>query len=439
MIFDIIGSGFSDQIISAILIVVAAIVLSVFTLFFSARFLAKSRLPPSIKESLAPSIRVPITAAILGYGVLLAAQYIDSVNPTLLPYYAKPVGLALLVELVVLAASIRSAGMFIKHLTASVPEVKEAERFLIYGVYMLGLVGLAYIVLSSPMAPGEAANLWAIVNFLGGVLVTYLAAYSANLIMKRYALGIQGKEPSLQTTITFVRRLILAAIALIGVSAATFSSFPTAGGLLASLFIAAGFGSIVIGLAAQSSLSNLMAGMVVSVAQPFKIGDAVVFRNEFCFVEDIKLIITVLRTWDNRRLMVPNQLFLNEVVTNYTAEDPTMLAPVVVQIAYESDLDKAMQIMRDIARKHPDCLPIGDLPNVVVMDYTESGASLRLLGRAKDQPTAFSMERDLLYQIRKEFKSNGIEIAYPRRHVILDTESQKIADDHQAKQIAKRK
>jgi hypothetical protein len=241
MIFDIIGSGFSDQIISAILIVVAAIVLSVFTLFFSARFLAKSRLPPSIKESLAPSIRVPITAAILGYGVLLAAQYIDSVNPTLLPYYAKPVGLALLVELVVLAASIRSAGMFIKHLTASVPEVKEAERFLIYGVYMLGLVGLAYIVLSSPMAPGEAANLWAIVNFLGGVLVTYLAAYSANLIMKRYALGIQGKEPSLQTTITFVRRLILAAIALIGVSAATFSSFPTAGGLLASLFIAAGF------------------------------------------------------------------------------------------------------------------------------------------------------------------------------------------------------
>jgi small-conductance mechanosensitive channel len=79
------------------------------------------------------------------------------------------------------------------------------------------------------------------------------------------------------------------------------------------------------------------------------------------------------------------------------------------------------------------------LPNVVVMDYAESGASLRLLSRAKDQPTAFSMERDLLYQIRKEFKSNGIEIGYPRRHVILDTEPQKIADDLQAEQIAKRK
>jgi small conductance mechanosensitive channel len=244
--------------------------------------------------------------------------------------------------------------------------------------------------------------------------------YIANIILKRYAVALGGKEPRLQTTITFVRRLALAAIALLGVSAATFSSFPAAGGLIASLFIAAGFSSIVIGLAAQSSLSNLIAGMVVSVAQPFKIGDAVVFKNEFCFVEDIRLMITVLRTWDNRRLMVPNQLFLNEVVTNYSAVDPTMLAPVIVQIPYESDLDKAMNIMRNVALRHPECLPIGDLPHVVVMEYNESGIQLRLLSRAKDQPTAFQMERDLLYQIRKEFGANGIEIAYPTRHVVLN-------------------
>jgi small conductance mechanosensitive channel len=60
-------------------------------------------------------------------------------------------------------------------------------------------------------------------------------------------------------------------------------------------------------------------------------------------------------------------------------------------------MDMAMKMMKDIARKHPDCLPIGDLPNVVVMDYTESGISLRLLSRARDQPTAFNMERDLPY------------------------------------------
>jgi small-conductance mechanosensitive channel len=71
--------------------------------------------------------------------------------------------------------------------------------------------------------------------------------------------------------------------------------------------------------------------------------------------------------------------------------------------------------------KRRDCLSIGDLPNVVVMDYTESGLSVRLLSRAKDQTTAFAMERDILYQIRKEFMVNGIEIAYPRREVVFVT------------------
>jgi small conductance mechanosensitive channel len=78
-----------------------------------------------------------------------------------------------------------------------------------------------------------------------------------------------------------------------------------------------------------------------------------------------------------------------------------------------------MNIMVRVAREHPDCMPIGNLPNVVVMEYNESGISLRLLSRAKDQPTAFQMERDLLYSIRKEFLSNGIAIAYPRREVVV--------------------
>jgi small conductance mechanosensitive channel len=433
-------TGFGlTQFLPMILLIVVAAAVSISILLLLSRKLSKSRLPTPIRQSLVPVLKVPIVVAVSAYGFLLSVQYIDSVSPALLPYYAKPVELTLLVELVVVATAIRAAGEFVKRLTVSVAEVREAERFLVYGVYTLGLIALAYVVLSSPLAPTAAPAVWATVNFMTGLIITYLTTYIANIVLRRYALGIGGKEPRLQTTITFVRRLILAAIALIGVSAATFTSFPAAGGLIASLFIAAGFSSIVVGLAAQSSLSNLVAGMLVSVAQPFKIGDAVVFKNEFCFVEDIRLVLTVLRTWDNRRLMVPNQLFLSEVVTNYTAEDPTMLAPVLVQITYESDLDKAMKIMKDLARKHPDCLPIGDLPNVAVMDYTESGISLRLLSRAKDQPTAFNMERDLLYQIRKAFEANGIEIAYPRRRIVLRDETHRSSKRARAKHVIRRK
>jgi small-conductance mechanosensitive channel len=144
------------------------------------------------------------------------------------------------------------------------------------------------------------------------------------------------------------------------------------------------------------------------------------FRNDYCIVEDIKLMHTVLRTWDNRRLIVPNSIFQSEVIINYSIGDPTMLIPIAVQVSYESDLEKAMNIMVEVARKHPDFLPTPGLPKSMVMEFADSGITLRLLSRAKDQPTAFMMARDLLFQIKKEFDANGIEIPYPRRFLVLD-------------------
>jgi len=98
--------------------------------------------------------------------------------------------------------------------------------------------------------------------------------------------------------------------------------------------------------------------------------------------------------------------------------------PVYVQVSYESDIKKAMQIMIDAARKHPGCLPIGNLPNAVVMELQDSGIQLRLLSRAKDQSAAFDMTRDLLFEIKREFDAQNIEIPYPKRHLILGKELQ---------------
>ncbi|RLI06069.1 hypothetical protein DRO26_00305 [Candidatus Bathyarchaeota archaeon] len=253
-----------------------------------------------------------------------------------------------------------------------------------------------------------------------GLAVTFTISYLLNVFLERYILEFIEKQPKLTTTYRFVKRLVLATVIFVGVTATVFTAFPETTGVVASIFIAAGFVSIVVGLAAQSSLSNIISGVIVSISQPVRIGDAVMFRNDFCFVEDVRLMHTVLRTWDNRRLIVPNSILQNEVITNYTMEDPTMLVPVFVQVSYESDLEKAMKIMVEVAKKHPDCMPIGNLPNVVVMEFADSGITLRLLSRAKDQPTAFMMARDLLLQIKKEFDKNGIEIPYPRRYLVVD-------------------
>lgn len=268
----------------------------------------------------------------------------------------------------------------------------------------------------------ESKILWSLLGFVVGLAITLLAAYYLNKILKRSFDSVILSQPRFITNLAITRRLIVLCVVIVGVMATTFSVFPGSLGIISSIFVAAGFASIVVGLAAQSSLSNVIAGIINSFSQPFRIGDAVMFRNEFCNVEDMRLIHTIFRTWDNRRLVVPNSILQNEAIINYSMTDASVLVPVFVQVSYESDIAKAMQIMTEAARNHPDCMPAGDLPNAVVMELQDSGILLRLLSRAKDQSTAFSMIRDLLLNIKIEFDKEGIEIPYPRRQIVLGRE-----------------
>lgn len=292
--------------------------------------------------------------------------------------------------------------------------------------------------------PTNVELLRSIAFFLLGLSVVFIVVYAINKLLDRYfarAAGIKPKalerrfarvieiEPTFLTALTFLRRLVIAAVALLGVMAVVFTVFPETQGLAASILMAAGFISIVLGLAAQSSISHVISGVMISLSQPFRIGDIVEFRGDLCQVEDMRLSYTVLRTWDNRRLLVPNTILQNEVITNYSAEDPSMVVAVDVQVSYESDLEKALRIMEEIAKRHPKCAPtdhpFGQLPRAVVMEFQDSGVLLRLLSRARDQVTAWKMARDLLLEIKKEFDRNGVEIPYPRRYLVAGKELQR--------------
>ncbi|MDE1853335.1 MAG: mechanosensitive ion channel family protein [Thaumarchaeota archaeon] len=360
--------------------------------------------------------------------------YLSAAN---LPPTLGPQELALLVELAVLAITIRTAGAVARQVLTHVTGKEGFEREIVYGIYGLGVVAVAYALLTFPGSPKVVGSVWEAVGFIAGVTITYLVAYVISAATRRYGEVLYQREPHLRTTVVFVRRLIVAVVVLVGVGATTFAIFPSAGAAVASIFIAAGFASIVVGLAAQSSLANIFAGMIVSTAQPFRIGDAVLFQMpwgaEWCWVEDIRLTFTVLKTWDKRRLVVPNQIFLNQSMVNYDLNDSSKLCVVYVTISYESDVDKAIEIMKQAARQHPDFLPDGNLPVVHLMDLGDAngtspnadvapGITLRLLSNAKDQPTNFQMSKDLLYAVRKEFQKNGIMIAYPRREVLLREE-----------------
>ncbi|HTT46104.1 MAG TPA: mechanosensitive ion channel family protein [Thermoplasmata archaeon] len=372
----------------------------------------------------------PVLAVILAAGLLELDSLFWSANPGAFPSLLSPAAVVVIAELAVIWTAVGVAALAVRRHVISVQE--RSGRYLLYGIYMAGLLGVVIALLSSPEVPPLAGGIWAVVGFGAGLLVTYLVVHTVNIVAERYFSALANRRPHLDTIYRFLRRALLGVIAFLGVAVSTYANFPTAAAGVTSLVLAAGFLSIVIGLAAQSTLSNVVAGAMVSLAQPFEIGDAVVFpypNGDWCYVEDIRLTYTVLRTWDLRRLMVPNAMFQSSVVVNYTAVDPTMLVIVYMVITYDSDVDKAREIMVEEARKHPDFKSLGNLPVTHVMDYQGGGnqgsgmyggVDLRLLSAAKDQPTAFQVEKDLLYSIRKRFDQEGIQIAYPTQRVIVE-------------------
>ena len=407
--------------------------------FIGKKLVAKLPFHQAIRITLQNIINKPLITAVAGFGLLLSWQLSLSSIAVPIPAVLQITNLQLIVELIILAVSMYTAVSIIKRVVPPLIKAPEVDQILVYSVYTLGLIVLAYIVLTSPLSPHVATDVWAIINFLTGVFITYISVYVINAVFKHYSAAIENKEGGFKTTIRFLRRLALFTVALIGVAVATFASFPSLGAAIASIFLAAGFASIVIGLAAQTSLSNIIAGIVISTSQPFKIGDALSYANEWAWVEDIRLTFTILKTWDNRRLVVPNQMFLSSTMINYDAVDSSKLCIVYVTITFESDIDKAIEILKGIARKHPDFLPTGKLPVVHVMDLgnangissdanASAGISLRLLSRTKDQSTNFQMSKDILYSVKKAFDENGIEIAYPRRQIVIDPSPRKTAN-----------
>lgn len=357
----------------------------------------------------------PGLTAIVALGAYEAVYNASAAGHLVLPSFLSLGDLLVVAELAILSSA---TGAIAAAMRRHLPKEKyPGGRFLVYGVYAATLLLVVLLVMSAPGAPRFAATSWQLVGFFTGLLATYFVVHITDLSLRRYLDALAEREPGFRTVYAFLRRLALGVVAFLGVVVTAFASFPDLTAGFASLILAAGFLSIVVGLAAQSSISNVVAGMVVSLTQPFRIDDAVVFGGDYCFVEDIRLTFSVLRTWDNRRLMVPNSQFMSQLVVNYTAQDATMLVPLTMRITYDSDMERAMEIMRDEARRHPDSRPVGDLPNVVVMDYTDAGVQLRVLSRALDQSRAFQMERDLLRTIRGRFEREGIRLAVPYREL----------------------
>jgi small-conductance mechanosensitive channel len=180
-------------------------------------------------------------------------------------------------------------------------------------------------------------------------------------------------QAMLLTRYRLLRRVILAVVAFLGVMAVLLSFDATRSWAQAVVASSTVLG-LVIGFAARSTLANFVAGVMIALNQPVRLGDRTQIGDIEGIVEDIGLTYTRLRTPDNRRVLIPNEELAGGRVVNLTAIDPVSLAQVRVWVPLSADHDRVREALAELVPPAPG--RVGDRPDpgVSVAELTETSA-----------------------------------------------------------------
>ena len=260
------------------------------------------------------------------------------------------------------------------------------------------------------------------------ILVMLIAVKITNRLFHRVTDHMKSVNKSGATLAAFLRYPILFLI-YFAAFAIIVSSIPALNQAMNKLLAAGGVLAVVFGLAGQEALGSVAAGVMILAFRPFVIGDVVNVVSEGVTgtVEEITLRHTVLRTIENKRVIIPNSTMNTSVVENADYGDKKVCLTMDVGITYESDLDRALAILADEVARHPDYLDRRTeedkekgvpLVTVRVNELADSAVVLRALLWGKDNGTAFAMRAELLRRIKNRFDAEGIGLAYP--HLVVE-------------------
>jgi len=263
--------------------------------------------------------------------------------------------------------------------------------------------------------------------FVGILVVSAVVAFLVNRFFKRLIRRSTQDMNNDPTNYLFLRHAMITLIYLVGFSIAIFS-VPQLRTLASSLLAGAGILAVVVGFASQHALSNVISGIFIVIYKPFKVNDQITIRNMTGTIEDITLRHTVIRDFENRRIIIPNTLISQEYIINSHLYDDRICKWIDIPISFDSNLAKAKEIIREEILRHPlhldvrtaDQIQAGE-PEVIVrvLRLNQYSVDLRGWAWAQNPPDAFVMACDLNEAIKYRFDAEpDIEIPYPHHTVI---------------------
>ena len=234
------------------------------------------------------------------------------------------------------------------------------------------------------------------------------------------------------TILAFCRYLAVVAVYFAGF-AVIVSNIPALSAGMNKLMAAGGVLAVVGGLASQEALGSMVSGLMILAFKPFVIGDVVrcVDNNITGVVEEITLRHTAIRTYENKRLIIPNSVMNSSIIENADYQDSRVCTFLEIGVTYESDIARAKELLADVVARQPDFMDTrtpqqiaqgAPLVQVVVLALAESAVTLRASLWARDNGTAFSLKCAVLEEIKAVYDREGIGIAYPHLVVVSEKE-----------------
>ena len=207
------------------------------------------------------------------------------------------------------------------------------------------------------------------------------------------------------TSVTLKVLLFISVISYLGIQMTSFIAILGAAGL-------------AVGMALSGTLQNFAGGVILLILKPFKVGDYIEAQGHAGLVKEIQIFNTILTTLDNKVVIIPNGGLSTGAMTNYTKEE-TRRVDFVFGIGYDDDIDKARDIIIEVASKN-ELIMKDPAIFVAVLEHGDSSVNLvtRVWSKTSDYWTVYFYMMEF---VKKEFDKQGITIPYPQRDVHMHT------------------
>ena len=199
-------------------------------------------------------------------------------------------------------------------------------------------------------------------------------------------------SPVLDTRLRFLRRLIYASILLLGIAIAA-SQFTGISKLAASILASGALAAAIIGFASRQVLANVIAGIMLAITQPLRVGDWVTFEEQYGVVEDVRLNFTVLRTGSDERVVIPNERLAAGILRNDTIGSGSIGLDVSVWLPLEADTERALAVLGDEAS---------------IAEVTYEAVRIKIVGDPVPPPQKGPRQAELRAECLKRLRDAGL-------------------------------